>query len=211
MQCTSLLRAGRTSTITDVSVDWTADIPTGHGPPSQPLVQQSPPETSIPEVYAFDRSLYFAIISAETVPKQVVIRGKANGKEVFIRVDVENAKLGRRISDPPLSDPPFIHTLAARGLIRDLEAGGVKGKEPEAVQREIVRLGEYYQLASSHTSFVAVDYGEVHPRDQNQQESLNFSATVTSFVSAIWGYLVDPASLFRSPTIGGQPEGMKVW
>src|SRR6266542_303630 len=34
-KCTSLLRAGRTSTITGVSVDWTADISPGRGPSPQ--------------------------------------------------------------------------------------------------------------------------------------------------------------------------------
>ena len=195
-KCTSLLRAGRTSTITDVSVDWTADISPGHGLPSQPLVQQSPPESSIPEVYPSSRSLYFAIIPTNTVPKQVIIRGKANGKDVFIRVDVESAKFGRKFLEPP-----FIHTLAAHRLIRDLEDDNTKGKQSEAAQRrEIVRLGEYYQLASSHTSFVAVDYGEVLPRHQSLQKLPNLSTTVTSFVGAIWRYFTDPTALFRSPT-----------
>ena len=195
-KCTSLLRAGRTSTITDVSVDWTAGIPPGHGPSSEPLVQQSPPELSIPEVYPSSRSLYFAIIPTNTVPRQVVVRGKANGKDVFIRVDVESAKFGSK-----LSEPPFIHTLAAHRLIRDLEDNNAKGKQSEATQRgEIIRLGEYYQLASSHTSFVAVDYGQVLPRHQDLQKLPNLSTTVASFVGAIWRYLTGPTALIRSPT-----------
>jgi len=199
LQCTGLVRAGRTSTITDVNVDWTSDISPGHVPSSGLLVQQSPPELFIPEVYPFDRSLYFAIISTETVPKQVTIRGKVKEREVFIRVDVESVKFGRR-----LSDPPFIHTLAAHRLIRDLEEDSAKGKHSEAVQRrEIVRLGEYYQLASSCTSFVAVDYGEVPLHHQNQQ--INPSTTINSLVGTIWQYIMDPVSLFRSSTVGTQP------
>ena len=197
LKCTSLLRAGRTSTITDVSVDWAAGIPPGHGAPS---IQQSPPESSIPELYPFSRSVYFAIIPTNTAPRQVVIRGKADGKDVFIHVDVDSMKFGHRISEPP-----FIHTLAAHRLIRDLEEGNAKGKRPETAQRrEIVRLGEYYQLASSQTSFVAVDYGEVYLRPQR---SPNPPATLTSLVSAVWKYLTDPTALFRSPPAGsGWPK-----
>ena len=201
-QCTGLLRAGRTSTVTDVSVDWTADMSPDHDPSPKPTVQQSPPKLIIPEVYPFSRSLYLAIISTETVPKQVIIQGKADGKEVLIRVDVESAKFGRRFSDPP-----FIHTLAAHRLIRDLENGDAKGKHSETdLRREIVELGEYYQLASSHTSFVAVDYGEVYPSRQNQQKSPNLSTTVTSLVGAFWKYLTDPTSLFRSSTVSDRPK-----
>ena len=197
LKCASLLRAGRTSTITDVSVDWMAEMSPGRGTSSQLPIQQSPPESSIPEAFSFTRSLYFAIIPTNILPKQVAIRGKINGEEVFIRVDVESMKFGRK-----LSDPPFIHTLAAHRLIRDLE-DNAKGKHPEATQRrEIVRLGEYYQLASSQTSFVAVNYGEVRLRPQNQgfPDPL---VTVASVAGAIWRYLTNPMALFTSSTAGG--------
>lgn len=201
-QCTGLLRAGRTSTITDVSVDWTAGISPGYGPSHQLRVQQSPPELSIPEVYPFSRSLYFAIISSETVPRQVVVRGKANGKEVVMRVDVESAKFGRK-----LSEPPFIHTLTAHRLIRDLEVGDTKGKLSEVDQRrEIVKLGEYYQLASEHTSFVAVDHGEVRPRQTDLQSSPASPVTMASVVSSFLRYFTDPTALFWSPTVGSRPK-----
>ena len=192
-KCTGLLRAGRTSTITDVSVDWTAGITPRHSPPSQPLIQQSPPESSIPEVFPFSRSVYFAIIPTDAVPKQVVIRGKANGRDVSIHVDVESMKFGRRASEPP-----FIHTLAAHRLIRDLEDGRANGKRSETAQREeIVRLGVYYQLASSYTSFVAVDHGEVSPHRQNPKP-INHSTTMSSLVGTIWQYLANPTGLFGS-------------
>jgi hypothetical protein len=202
LKCTSLLRAGRTSTITDVSVDWTADISTGRSPPPQPPIRQSPPESFIPEMYSSSRSLFFAIIRTKNVPEQVVIRGRANGEDVSIRVDVESMKFGRQ-----LSDPPFIHTLAANRLIRDLEDGNAKGKQPEAVQRkEIVELGEYYQLASSHTSFVAVDSGEFHLRPQVQQKSSPHSPTITSLVGSIWQYLTNPVASVRSPVATSTPR-----
>ena len=188
-KCMSLLGAGRTSTITDVRVDWTAEIF------PRPLVQQSPPELPSPKMYPSTRSIFFAIIHSEAVPKQVVVSGKVDGKDVSIRVDVESTKFGRKLSEPPL-----IHTLAANRLIRDLEDGTRKGKQSETAQRrEVVRLGEHYQLASLHTSFVAVDYGQVHPRPPIQQRSSTLPATVTSLVGTIWQYLADPTALFRSP------------
>jgi hypothetical protein len=188
-KCTSLLRAGRNSTITDVSVDWTAVISPGRGP-SQLQIQQSPPESSIPEMTPSIRSVFFAIIHTETVPEQVIIQGKANGKVVSFRVDVETAIFGRQ-----LTEPPFIHTLAAHRLIRDLEDGNGKGRNSESAhRREIVRLGEAYQIASSCTSFVAVvDPGTRHRRPKIQQKaSTSFVAAVTSFFGAIWQYFTDP-------------------
>ena len=194
LKCTSLLRAGRTSTITDVSVNWT-----GNTSPPHPPIQQSPPELSIPKMYPSTRSLFFAIVHTETAPRQVVIRGRVDGRDEIICVDVESIKFGRRISEPP-----FIHNLAANRLIRDLEDGNVKGKQSQIAQREeVVKLGEYYQLASSHTSFVAVDYGQVHPRPQIQQKASTVSTTVASLAGAFWQYLTSPSSLFGSPVAVG--------
>lgn len=197
LKCTSLLRSGRTSTITDVSVDWT------DGLSPHPQIQQSPPESSFPEMYPSTRSIFFSILHTRAVPKQVVIHGKVDGKDVSIRVDVESTKFGRKLSEPPL-----IHTLAANRLIRDLEDGNRKGKRSEAAQRrEIVRLGEQYQLASSHTSFVAVDYGQVNPRPSIQQRSSTLPTTATSLASTIWQYLTNPTALFRSPTADWPKQG----
>lgn len=154
-------------------------------------------------MYPSTRSVFFAIVHSDTAPKQVVIQGKVDGKDESILVDVESVKFGHRFSEPP-----FIHTVAANRLIRDLEDGDVNGEQPQANQRgEIVRLGEYYQLASSHTSFVAVDYGEINHRPQIQQKSSILSTAVTSFVGSIWQYLTDPASLFRSPMVASLSRG----
>ena len=183
-------------------MDWTVDISSGHGPFFQPPTQQSPPESSAKEVYPFTRSVYFAIISTKAIPKQVIIRGKANGKDVSICVDVESTKFGHESLDPL-----FIHTLAAHRIIRDLKGGSRKGKHSETAQRrEIVRLGEHHQLVSSHTSFVVVDHGVVRPHHQNQQGPPNSPFTMTSVVSMIWHYLIDPIPLFRSPAVDSQPK-----
>jgi len=191
LKCTSLLRAGRTSTITDVSVDWMAGISPVRGSSPRLQVQQSPPEATIPEMSPSIRSVFFAIIHTKTVPKEVIIRGKANGQDVSFRVDVESAKFGRQLTDPPL----FIHTLAAHRLIRDLEVGNAKGKDSENDNRkEIVRLGEHYQIASSCTSFVAVDNGVQSHRPRIQQKvstpSMNAgSSRLGAFLQYLSGWI----------------------
>lgn len=64
--------------------------------------------------------------------------------------------------------PPAIHTLAARKIVQDLEDGQhaltKTLKNPDdtdllarTVKASIIRLGKTYSIASSHTSFVAVD------------------------------------------------------
>jgi hypothetical protein len=193
-KCTSLLRVGRSSTITDVSVDWTTGISPGRGPSPHLQVQQSPPESSIPEMSLSIRSVFFAIIHTKAVPKQVVIQGKANDQDVSFHVDVESAKFGRQ-----LAQPPFIHTLAAHRLIRDLEDSSANSESDR--RKEIVRLGEYYQIASSCTSFVGVDHGVIHHRPRIQQKASTPSMTgVTSVIGAIWQYLTDPSGWFGSST-----------
>ena len=58
----------------------------------------------------------------------------------------------------------MVHKMAGRSLIRDLEEGRsifrAQEKSQEEIRAEIVHLGLLYQLASSETSFLAVDDGE---------------------------------------------------
>jgi hypothetical protein len=84
-----------------VGVDWMADTSPARGPSPQLQVQQSPPESSIPDVSPSVRSVFFAIIHSETVPEQVVVRGKADGKDVPFRVDVESMTFGRQLPSRP--------------------------------------------------------------------------------------------------------------
>lgn len=146
------------------------------------------------------RSVFFAIIHTDTVPKQLIIRGKADSKDVSFHVDVESAKFGRQ-----LAEPSFIHALAAHQLIRSLEDGNANARNSDSAQRrEIVRLGEYYQIASSCTSFVAVDHGE-RSRRRRIQPSTPPTTTATSLIGTIWQYLTDPSGWFGSSTATGQP------
>ena len=62
---------------------------------------------------------------------------------------------------PTATKRNMIHKMAGRSLIRDLEEGRSKfhalEKSSEEIRAEIVRLGLLYQIASSETSFLAID------------------------------------------------------
>lgn len=178
-KCARLFRAGRTPFVENVTIDWgvpensstSASVnfssqPTTSGgvhlrPP--PLVQQSPPH--IESIHSGARFNVFVILTIRNavLPKEVTLRGNLDGgSDPFeLTVPIKGANLGH--------SGAFIHTLAAWSLVKDLEEGraalpqvvgaGVVTDE-ELKKAAIVRLGERYQIVSSHTSFVAVDNGQ---------------------------------------------------
>jgi hypothetical protein len=82
-----------------------------------------------------------------------------DGAEIALSIPVTLSRL-------PLAPgaPPALHALAARKIIQDLEDGqhgladsGDADLLERTVRAHIVRLGTTYQIASTHTSFVAVD------------------------------------------------------
>jgi hypothetical protein len=89
------------------------------------------------------------------IPEQMLVRGKADGKDVSFRVDVESTTFGRQ--------PPFIPTPAAHRLIQDLEDGN-------SDRSEIARL---YRTGSSCTSFVALDDEDYLTRSPDTTESFH--------------------------------------
>jgi hypothetical protein len=100
------------------------------------------------------------------------------------------------------SSPPFVHVLAARRLIRDIEEDRFQANYPESVRKAaIVRLGERYQLASSHTSFVAVDYGKVDSeRGKRRSSGLeNLTLNAIQLFRTFWTYFFTP-SLSSGPS-----------
>ena len=64
-------------------------------------------------------------------------------------------------SNDTVRESTLIHKMAVRSLIRDLEEGTSKlhadGATNEDIRKQIVHLGVKYQIASSETSFIAVD------------------------------------------------------
>ncbi|VDB86652.1 unnamed protein product [Peniophora sp. CBMAI 1063] len=171
-KCARLVGAGIHPTITDIEVDW------GLGPASAslrplPVIQQSPPE--ITTLYRNHRFVVYAILRTSHMPRQVVLRGRVqNGAADRIEVPV-SVRTAKRFSSAAHinNSSAFLHTLAARGLIRDLRDGRLTSNPADAgtphdlaQKAEIVRLGVAYQLVSEHTSFVGVDEGETVRRMQ---------------------------------------------
>jgi hypothetical protein len=179
-KCARLFRAGRSSILEDVSIDWGVppqDSSNGTArfvPPQdlsrdQPSTVQISPAPAVQQtpyrIYNIDpgmRFIVFMITTHKIVPKQITVRGRLNGTTTLIEqsVSVEHVK--------PFSTEttaiPLVHTLAARRLITDFEDGGAPlptagpdASEEDVRKAVIVRLGEEYQLASRHTSFVAVE------------------------------------------------------
>ena len=99
----------------------------------------------------------------------------------MVRGETRKGVFAERIAINPedlLRDSTVVHTLAARKLIRDLEDGtsymhaGKTAPTDDQIRDEIVRLGLTYNLASSHTSFVAVQQpGNPAPKAAQQSKS----------------------------------------
>ncbi|KAJ7145802.1 von Willebrand factor type A domain-containing protein [Mycena epipterygia] len=127
-------------------------------PPAQ--VQQSP--FKIQTLSPGNRLNVWAIVQGKTLPKTVTLTGSTeDGSEIRLLVPVTLSNL----PNAPES-PPALHALAARKIIQDLEDGqhAIADSNPEdpdllarTVRASIVRLGKLYSIASSQTSFVAVD------------------------------------------------------
>ncbi|KAJ7145812.1 vault protein inter-alpha-trypsin domain-containing protein [Mycena epipterygia] len=123
-------------------------------------VQQSP--FKIRTLSPGNRLNVWAIIQDKTLPKTVTLTGSTeDGSEIRLLVPVTLSNL----PNAPES-PPALHALAARKIIQDLEDGqhAIAGSIPEdpdllarTMRASIVRLGKLYSIASSQTSFVAVD------------------------------------------------------
>ena len=179
-KCSKLLRAGRSSFVEDISIDWgIPEVPQSGATstrvpfsvtfsdsirvqlPPPPVVQQTPHK--ITKIFPGTRFVVFALTSQGTIPKEVILRGRLNdgGERVEIRVPVSSV----RPFDEKSHEIPLVHTLAARRLITDLVEDRVPlpiaahpATSAENIRRAaVVRLGVEYQLASKYTSFVAVD------------------------------------------------------
>lgn len=143
----------------------TTEVPTSLGPEAQkvqlkppPLVQQAPKSDQLPiPLYPGFRCSIFAIIKNSSNPGPVVdivkIRGQVLGRPVTLDVPVVPVQLKGTPELLQESGIKLVHTLAAKALIQQFEDSG---KSPE-IKAEIERLGKRYSLASSVTSFVAID------------------------------------------------------
>lgn len=128
-------------------------------PPPAPV--QLAPHT-LHSLYPGSRLHAYGIVTpASLLPDKVTLRGElATGEQLALDVPLVEARSG----DSPTS-PPLLHAIAARRLIQELEDGSHVLTPPDTegdlaartVEAAVVRLGNQYSLASTHTSFVAVD------------------------------------------------------
>ncbi|KAJ3838341.1 hypothetical protein F5878DRAFT_537754 [Lentinula raphanica] len=170
-KCTRMVRAARTPPIVDIKVTWVTpqqnsqhnatgqvlnlfdpdnDKETCEVGPLAPIMQA--PEI-IPSFYRSTRTEVYAIVpNSIAVSKELQLTGRISvtGATVALKIPLE------RFAPFP---NPFLHTLAAKALIQDLEdkediQSGPGAKELAA---QISRLGIAYGLTSRFTSFLAVD------------------------------------------------------
>ena len=122
--------------------------------PPEPRVEVHQAPYRVPPVFDSQHFLIYAMYSENKPPSTVKITAQSPDGPLVVELPVDPAKAIRG---------KLIHTLAARAMIRDLEEGrswmtelGYDVKSAR-VKEEIVRLGTKYQLASLHTSFIAVE------------------------------------------------------
>lgn len=132
-----------------------------------PAIQQSPRASNLYlPMYPNFRCNIYAIIrqgdNAAAFPSRVKIKGDIQGKPVSLEVPVVpvEAHAGQK---------HLIHKLAAKALIQDFEG---RPTTP-TTKAEIARLALRYSLASSVTSFVAIEEGkkDVIPFDEKEPKS----------------------------------------
>ncbi|KAJ3852816.1 hypothetical protein EV368DRAFT_40228, partial [Lentinula lateritia] len=143
--------------------------------PPPPTIQQSP--LILKNIFPGTRTQVYAIVrtpqnesgtKAEDLPVTVKIKGVVSTTRAPVELVVP---VGLGNVNYPFSQQPFLHVLAAKALIIDRQDG--KHAFPDSIasqlqnhqelkeaylNKEIVRLGTTYSLASKLTSFVAVDH-----------------------------------------------------
>jgi hypothetical protein len=119
------------------------------------VLQQTP--ANVGQLFDGEPLLVYAWL--EKAPEAVHLAAKSGGKTVSWRVELDPEKA---------AEGSLLGTLAARAAIRDLEEGTAEGRRGSSqrgraekrVKEDIVRLAVRYGLASSETSFVAVEERE---------------------------------------------------
>jgi len=124
----------------------------------QPSLQQAPSRGDLlPPLYPGARCNLFALARRATpdaaLPRVVTLHGTLNGTAATLEVNVTVAS----ISSMQDSNTAVLHTLAARALIQDIEDTAMPATLSNVAKSRVVQLGTTYNLASSQTSFVAID------------------------------------------------------
>lgn len=165
------MEVAATPALTDVRIDW------GVATASEDEGQQGPFQT--PPLLTGKRFLVFYLLpGVGRVPDTVRISSRIMGTDAAVKYEVASSSyvmsssVEKSINNGTLDQivhnmssnsqgEDLVHKITCRTLIRDLEEGGSilheKDATREEIREEIVRLGVKYQIASSETSFVAVD------------------------------------------------------
>ena len=127
--------------------------------PPPPVIQQAPKSDKLPiPLYPGFRCSIFAIIkqSANPGPYSPIIKitGKVLGRAVAFRVPVTPISLDANTTSKAMESGKLLHTLAAKALIQTYEDLPSSAE----TKAQIERLGKRYSLASSVTSFLAIDH-----------------------------------------------------
>ncbi|KAJ3836578.1 von Willebrand factor type A domain-containing protein [Lentinula raphanica] len=224
----SITTTSRTISLFDSGSDSEASHPTGPPPkvepvlPAPPQIQQSPLPGQIPSLFPGTRTEIYAIVrtpkAGHASTTEVKVQGvvTTTGDLVELVVPVSTVLALPSTLNSRANQFAFLHTFAAKALIKDLEAGKhafppsvsqlfepvdtpglsidqhelsrLKTLKESYIEKEIVRLGTEYQLASRYTSFVAVDRSDKSTtarivgraadlHERKEQERLNQSAT----------------------------------
>lgn len=131
--------------------------PTEDALPPVPMIQQAPMGQILPPVYPGFRADFFAIVRRTTggnsaPSRSVRISGTVLGAPV--QLDIPVTTVSRLPASNLLMPVKMIHLLAARALIQTFEEMSPVTHTHKA---QIHRLALRYGLASSQTSFVAID------------------------------------------------------
>ncbi|KAG8840860.1 hypothetical protein FRB91_005603, partial [Serendipita sp. 411] len=123
-----------------------------------PKIQQAPKSDKLPiPLYPGFRCSIFAIVKRGSNPgphsANVKITGKVMGRDVVLQIPVSPVSVHSGLVEGKVEGGKLLHTLAAKALIQTFED---LPQTPEN-KAEIERLGKRYSLATSVTSFVAID------------------------------------------------------
>jgi hypothetical protein len=124
--------------------------------PPPPVIQQAPKSDKLPiPLYPGFRCSIFAIIKQGANPgphsPHIKITGNVLGRDVTLQIPVNPISISNTIEEAGVNK--MLHTLAAKALIQIFED---MPSTPET-KAQIERLGKRYSLASSVTSFLAID------------------------------------------------------
>jgi hypothetical protein len=133
-KCAKLLRAGRSSFVEHISIDWGFPENSNNRSPSSvsfsnsnsfdqrriqlpppPVIQQTP--GLIIKIFPGLRFIVFALTTHRKIPTQVILRGQLNGGDGPFEIVVPVSPVKPFHNETP--DIPLVQTLAARHLITD--------------------------------------------------------------------------------------------